>query len=69
MVKIPIHFLIFFYLHVPILAHRGRKIVIYGRFDIFFLKTAILKKTTIPINVYRAFMNTAKFFTFESSEK
>jgi hypothetical protein len=54
---------------VPILAHRGRKIEIYGRFDIIFLKTALLKKNTIPTNVYRAFKKAPEFFTNYQSEK
>jgi hypothetical protein len=33
------------------------------------LKTALLKKTTIPTNVYRPFMKTAEFFTNHPSEK
>ncbi|MDB6066202.1 MAG: hypothetical protein JWR26_2410 [Pedosphaera sp.] len=59
-------FLVFMTSSIP---HLPCKIVIYGRFDIIFLKTALLKKNTIPTNVYRAFTKTAKFFTNHPSEK
>ncbi|MDB6067022.1 MAG: hypothetical protein JWR26_3230 [Pedosphaera sp.] len=68
-VKIRIFIPIIFHLHVPILPNCGRKIEIYGRFDIIFLKTAHLKKTTLPTNVYRPFTKSPDFFTNHPSEK
>ncbi|MDB6066971.1 MAG: hypothetical protein JWR26_3179 [Pedosphaera sp.] len=53
----------------PSISHLPCKIEIYGRFDIIFLKTALLKKTTIPTNVYRAFKKPTGFFTNHPSEK
>jgi hypothetical protein len=53
----------------PSFPHPPLKIVIYGRFDIIFLKTALLKKSPIPTNVYRAFKKSTGFFTNHPSEK